>query len=102
MPQPTPNAQLYFRLCSDHISIEAVPKKQLSLDLSWIRDNRIRDYDLLMWTPHFVVLRTATGEEVTVRKNGRMLVRKAASEKTAKNIASTMLGIVLEGPLKTA
>jgi hypothetical protein len=91
------SSYLYFRLCSDHLSIEAIPRKQLSLDLSWVRENPIQDCELLMWTPQFVVLRTLKGEEVTIRRNGRMVIRKAASEKAAKKAASVMMEALLKG-----
>jgi hypothetical protein len=98
MPESSSDSlHLYFRLCSDHLSIEAIPRKQLSLDLSWVRENPIRDCELLMWTPQFVVLRTVKGEEVTVRRNGRMLIRKAGSEKAAKKTASVMMEALLKG-----
>jgi len=53
-------------------------------------------YELLMWTPHFVVMRTSSGLEVTVRGDGRMVVRKAASEEDARNTATEIMHILLE------
>jgi hypothetical protein len=95
------SSHLYFRLCSDHLSIEAIPRKQLSLDLSRVKDNPVQDCELLMWTPQFVVLRTAKGEEITIRKNGRMVIRKAASEKAAKKAASVMMDVLLKGTMRS-
>jgi len=48
-----------------------------------------------MWTPHFVVLKTRNGHEVTIRKDGRMVIRKAGSESMARKAASEILQLVL-------
>jgi hypothetical protein len=48
-----------------------------------------------MWTPHFVVLRSLGGQEITLRGNGRMVVRKAASEESAKQIATEVMSLAL-------
>ncbi len=90
--------QLYFRLCSDHLSIEAIPTKPLSIDFVKLRDRKVAGYETLMWTPHFVVLKSGEGEEITVRRNGRMIVRKATSETEAKIIAAEVMSALLESP----
>jgi hypothetical protein len=79
--------QLFFRLCSDHLSIEAIPKRHVTMNFSAIKEVSIQNFDLIMWTPQFVVFRDAKGHEITVRKDGRMVVRKAASESAAKAAA---------------
>jgi hypothetical protein len=48
-----------------------------------------------MWTPHFAVLKTRKGHEVTIRKDGRMVIRKAGSESLAREAASEILQLVL-------
>lgn len=93
--QGNPN-QLYFRLCSDHISIEAIPKKLITIDLNKMKESSIQGYELLMWTPHFVVLRNRSGQEITLRKDGRMVIRKVASEVVARHAAAEVMSFVLK------
>ncbi len=88
--------QLYFKLCSDHLSIEAIPKRRLKVDFRRMKDRKIKDHELVMWTPHFAVMRNQTGQEITLRKDGRMIVRRAASEAIARESAAEMMEIVLK------
>jgi hypothetical protein len=87
--------QLFFRICSDHLSIEAIPKKRVRVDLNKLRDSALDRYRIIMWTPHFAVLKTRKGHEVTIRKDGRMVIRKAGSESMARKAASEILQLVL-------
>lgn len=88
--------QLYFRLCSDHLSIEAVPRKRVRVDLQRMKENPVSGHDLVMWTPGFAVLRNQRGHEITLRRDGRMIVRKAVSDVAAHECAERLLEIVME------
>ena len=87
---------LFFKLCSDHLSIEAIPRGAMKIDLNRMKDNPIHEHELMMWTPHFVVLRNRLGQEITLRKDGRMVVRKAGSEDVAKEAALRVMALVLK------
>ena len=89
-------AQLYFKLCSDHVSIEAIPTRRLKVDFLKMREVTIKDHELVMWTPHFAVMRNAQGHEITLRQDGRMIVRRAMSETTARKTAQETMEIVLK------
>jgi hypothetical protein len=52
--------------------------------------------ELVMWTPHFVVVRNQGGQEITLRGDGRMLVRNANSEVIARQAAAEMISLVLK------
>ena len=86
--------QLYFKLCSDHLSVEAIPKSRIKVDLAKMKELPPRDCELVMWTPHFVVVRNQTGQEITVRGDGRMLIRNAKSEAIARQAAAEMMSLV--------
>jgi hypothetical protein len=88
--------QLFFRLCSDHLSIEAIPKKRVVLELEALRNHQLNRHTVLLWTPHLVVLRNDRGHEVSLRRNGRMIVRKAESEAKARGSAADALNLALE------
>lgn len=86
--------QLFFKLCSDHLSIEAIPKRRLSVDLSRFEHDSVLGYVVRMWTPYFVVLMKVGGEEITLRRDGRMIVRNTRSEDVAQAAAGNLLKVV--------
>lgn len=85
---------LFFKLCSDHLSVEAIPRKPLAVDIEGMKGQPIHKHELMMWTPHFVILRNKTGQEITVRRDGRMIVRKASSEQVAHAAATDVMRLV--------
>jgi hypothetical protein len=87
--------QIYFKLCSDHLSVEAIPRRRLRVNFARIRERPPRDYEMIMWTPHFVVVRNRGGQEIMLRKDGRMLVRNAKSEAIARRVASEVMSLVI-------
>jgi hypothetical protein len=87
--------QLFFRLCSDHLSVEAIPKRRLRVDFAGIKQNLEGKYRVLMWTPYFVVLGIISGaEEITLRRDGRMIIRKAVSDEKARFEAVRLLRLL--------
>lgn len=89
-------AQLFFKLCSDHLSIEAIPKTNLKLDLTKIRKGLADDFVVKMWTPHFAVITGVKGIMITLRKDGHMILRNSDSEADAKAAASRVLSIITQ------
>ena len=86
---------LFFKLCSDHLSVEAIPRKSLAVDIDGMKGQPIDKHELMMWTPHFVILKNKTGEEITLRRDGRMIVRKASSEQLAHAAATDVISLVM-------
>jgi hypothetical protein len=86
--------QLFFKLCSDHLSIEAIPRTSLKLDLLRLKDKPLAKYETMMWTPQFVVLKNQAGQEITLRKDGRMVIRRAASEPEAHRAAIDVMSVI--------
>jgi hypothetical protein len=87
---------LFFRLCSDHLSVEAIPRRRLSIDILGMKDKSVREHELIMWTPHFVVLKNSNGQEITLRRDGRMVIRKANDEQAARLAATNVMRIALK------
>jgi hypothetical protein len=87
---------LFFRLCSDHLSIEAIPRRTLSIDIESMKDKSVSEHQLIMWTPHFVVLKNPNGQEITLRRDGRMVVRRANSEQVAREAATKVMRMALK------
>lgn len=88
------HVQLFFKLCSDHLAVEAIPKGRMRIDLVKAKDHLGADYRVAMWTPHFLVLNGLQGEEITLRKDGRMIVRNAGSEEMARVAATKVLALL--------
>jgi hypothetical protein len=90
-------SQFFFKLCSDHLAVEAIPKRRLAIDLLKVRKSLEVSYLLKIWTPHFVVLMSDVGEEITLRRDGRMIIRNAKSEEGARLAAVQVLNHVKDG-----
>jgi len=88
------NGNLFFRLCSDHLSIEAIPRKAAKIDLAALKNQLLCGLELMVWTPQFVVLRNREGHEITLRRDGRMIIRKALSEQVAEKAANEIMSAV--------
>jgi len=86
--------RLFFKLCSDHLSIEAIPRRATKIDLVQLKDRNVSGHELVLWTPQFVVLRNLEGQEITLRRDGRMIIRKARTEKIAEQAANDVMSIV--------
>jgi hypothetical protein len=87
---------LFFKLCSDHLSVEAIPRKPLAVDIEGMKGQVIHKHEMMMWTPHFVILRNKSGQEITLRRDGRMIVRKASSEQVAHAAATDVMSLVMK------
>lgn len=87
---------LFFKLCSDHLSIEAIPRKALAINIEGMKDKSIREHEVMMWTPLFVVLKNSSGQEITLRRDGRMIVRKADTEQVAREAATNVMRLALK------
>ena len=87
------SVQLFFKLCSDRLSIEAIPKTKLRVNLSKLKVG-LGDFAVTIWTPHFMVMRSRDGEEVTLRRDGRMIVRNSGSQAAAEAVAVRVLALV--------
>ncbi len=85
---------MFFKLCSDHLSIEAIPRRTIRVDIAELKQRALSGLELMLWTPHFVVLRNREGQEITLRKDGRMIIRKVASEPVAKRAAAEVMDAV--------
>jgi len=86
--------QLFFKLCSDHLSIEAIPKTSLKIDFFKLKESPPAKYEIMMWTPRLVVLKNPKGQEITLRRDGRMVIRKAESEPEAERAAIEVMRLV--------
>ena len=88
------HASLFFKLCSDHSSIEAIPRNPVRIDLARLKGQLHSGVVLMLWSPQFAVLRNRDGHEITLRRDGRMIIRKASSEQVAERAANEIMSFV--------
>jgi len=94
-PDGASNAgRLFMKLCSDHLSIEAIPRKAAKIDMMRLKGQLLPGHDIVLWAPQFVVLRNHEGHEITLRRDGRMIIRKAVSEEVAERAANQVMAVV--------
>ena len=89
---------LFFKLCSDHLSIEAIPRRTVQIDIASLKNRAMSGFELMLWTPHFVVLRNRERQEITLRKDGRMVIRNVESEPVARRAAAEVMDAVSRVP----
>ncbi len=88
---------LLVKLCSDKASFEARAQKRLSLNMDKAKGNLegSENHKIVVHTPHMIIFRTGKAE-ITLSKDGRMLIRKVADEREATRLAHQTLRTVLE------
>ena len=55
-----------------------------------------RGHEILVYTPHIMILKSCREAEVTFSKDGRMLVKKVVNEAEARAVALDVLRIALK------
>jgi len=85
------------RLCSDKAAFEALVLRKVvfSMDDAKRRLEEEGDYKMVVYTPHLLVLRCEEAE-VTLSKDGRMLIKRVTDENRAKLIACRVWQTILE------
>jgi hypothetical protein len=90
-----PTIPFSVKLCSDRAAFEVRIRKKISFDMvkleSLLKSNR--ENQIIVSTPHILIFRTK-GAEITLSRNGRMLVKRVRSDKEAATVASEVLSVV--------
>jgi len=95
--QKKPTIGLIVKLCSDKAAFEAVPIKNLSLNMVHAKqmlENSAQN-KILVYTPHIIILRNKNAE-TTLSKDGRMLIRRVSNEEEATQVARRILTAILK------
>jgi hypothetical protein len=88
------------KLCSDKAAFEVRIQRKISfnmVDLERLLKSR-KENEIIVSTPHILIFRTK-GAEVTLSRNGRMLIKKVLDEKDATAVAREVLRVALEALL---
>lgn len=90
---------LFVKLCSDRAAYEARTGRTLHLNMGEIKKrlDQSKESKIIVYTPHIVIIRTGRAE-ITLSKDGRMLIKRVASKTEATHVAQRLLRTVLNGP----
>ncbi len=101
-PRPLINRPLYVRLCSDHLSLEVIPRHNLRLDLKFLESALARSagFSTLVASRDFLIIKHDKGAEITIRRDGRMIVRRVSGEDEVRSLANELLNLSVKSGSK--
>jgi len=93
-----PRVPLLIKLCSDKAAFEARIQQRIFFNMNEMRRlfEAIKDHEIMVYTPHIIILKSCKGAEVTFSKDGRMLIKKVLNENEARMVAYDVLRIALK------
>jgi len=89
---------LLVRVCSDKAAFEAIPRRRVFFDMKLVRRlfEASRNFQVLVYTPYIIFVKSRAGREVTLSEDGRMLLKKTLNKDEATALAYTVLETVLK------
>jgi len=86
-----------IKLCSDKAAFEVRLLRKTSLKMDEAKQSleKVEGHEVMVCTPHILILRCG-GAEVTLSKNGRMLIKRVKDEKEAALVAEDVLRVALK------
>jgi hypothetical protein len=83
------------RLCSDKAAFEIRIQRKITFDMAKLESllKSRKESVIIVSTPHILVFRTGEAE-VTLSRNGRMLVKRVRKEEDAAAVARRVLQVV--------
>ena len=91
-------ASFFVKLCSDKAAYEARLKNQTSFNLSHVKQlfETMSNYKILVDTPHILILKNSKEVEITLSKDGRIIIKKVTDKTKAEKIAQEIFQIALK------
>lgn len=88
----------FVRLCSDKAAFEVKFSQKLRLDMSSVKKTfeDLKRYEVILYTPHIMVLKSGKEAEITFSKDGRMLIKNVSSKDQAEAIAESVIRVALK------
>ena len=89
---------LLIRLCSEKTAFEVRTQQRVHFDMNEAKRlfEAKSGYEIVVQTPYIIVLKSQGGTEVTLSKNGRMLIKRVSDEKEARAVAQDVLQTALK------
>jgi len=96
-----PSIPLFVKLCSDGAAFEVRIQRKVFFNMDKVRQlfETSRDSEIVVYTPHIIILRSGRAE-ITLSKDGRMLIKRVSNESEATQVARKILRIALRAALK--
>lgn len=94
----TSQASFFVKLCSDKAAYEARLKRQTSFNLFYAKQlfETTGNYQILVDTPHILILKNSKKVEITFSKDGRIIIKKAVGMAEAERVAQEIFQIILK------
>ncbi|MCZ2856328.1 MAG: hypothetical protein O2U62_04485 [Candidatus Bathyarchaeota archaeon] len=83
------------RLCSDKAAFEVKIRQNIHFNMTNFESllKSMDETEIIADTPHIIIFRSK-GAEVTLSRNGRMLIKRVENEKEAAAVASEILRVL--------
>lgn len=90
-----------IKLCSDKSAYEVRMKRKILLKMDCVKQllETSNDNKIIAYTPHILIFKSAEKAEVTLSKNGRMLIKKAKTEDEATAVARQVFDTILKATI---
>jgi len=90
-------ASFFVKLCSDKAAYEARLKRQTNFNLFRVKQlfEATGNYQILVDTPHILILKNSKEVEATLSKDGRIIIKKVADKAEAEKIAQEIFQTAL-------
>jgi len=87
---------LLVKLCSDKAAFEVIPRRRVFYNMNMVRQlfEAGENFEILVYTPYIIIIKSREGGEVTFSKDGRMLLKKISNADEAAALAYGVLEIV--------
>jgi len=96
-----PSIPLFVKLCSDKASFEIRIQRKVFFNIDKVRQlfETSHDSEILVYTPHMIILRSGRAE-ITLSRDGRMLIKRVSNESEATQVARKILRTALRATFK--
>jgi len=86
-----------IKLCDDRAAFEVRLLRNAFLKMDYAKQllENAKGHEVVVWTPYIMILRYG-GAEVTLSKDGRMLIKRVENEKQAAYVAQNVLSILFQ------
>lgn len=88
----------FIKLCSDKAAFEVKFSQKLRLDMPSVKKafEDSKRYEIILYTPYIMILKSGKETEITFSKDERMLIKNVSSKDQAEAIAESVLRVALK------
>ncbi len=92
----------FVKLCTGKAAYEAKFSQNLRFDMSSVKKafEDSKRYQIMLFTPHLIILKNAGRSEITFSKDGRMLIKEVSSKNQAEAVVEDVLQVALRASAK--